>query len=127
MSKKLVDIYATKEKKPPKRHKDKLRHVRIPLKDEYLRHVRMIARNENKTVTDVTEELIQDILDREYIWQINVIDSDYEAAANHSVQAWLPPQAHDVLFDLATEHLSSIRHVAYSLLVHALRGKGVRA
>ncbi|GAA3315603.1 hypothetical protein GCM10020331_010820 [Ectobacillus funiculus] len=77
----------------------------------------------NKTVTDVTEELIQDILDREYIWQINVIDPDYEAAANHSVQAWLPPQAHDVLFDLATEHLSSIRHVAYSLLVHALRGK----
>ncbi|GAA3315531.1 hypothetical protein GCM10020331_010610 [Ectobacillus funiculus] len=78
----------------------------------------------NKTVTDVTEELIQDILDREYIWQINVIESDYKAAVNHSVQAWLPPQAHDVLFDLATEHLSSIRHVAYSLLVHALRARG---
>jgi len=126
MSQKLVDIYATKEKKKPKRHKDKLRHVRIPLKDEYLKHVRQMARTEQKTVTDMTEELIQDILEREYVWQIRIIEDDYEAAAKHSVQAWLPPSAHDVLFDLAVEHLSSIRHVAYSLIVHALKGRGVR-
>jgi len=126
MSQKLVDIYATKEKRKPKRHKDKLRHVRIPLKDEYLRHVRQMARAEGMTVTDMTELLIQDILEREYVWQIRIIEEDYEAAANHSVQAWLPPQVHDVLFELATEYLSSIRHVSYSLLVHALRGRGVR-
>lgn len=126
MSNKLVDIYATKEKKPPKRHKDKLRHVRIPLKDEYLRHVRTLARVEGKTVTDITELLIQDILERDYVWQIDIIESDYEATAKHSVQAWLPPSAHDVLFDLSVEHLSSIRHVAYSLLIRGLKGRGLR-
>ncbi len=126
MSQKLVDIYATKEKKKPKHHKDKLRHVRIPLKDEYLRHVRQMARAEQMTVTDMTELLIQDILERDYVWQIRIIEDDYEADAKHSVQAWLPPSAHDVLFDLATEHLSSIRHVAYSLIVRALKGRGVK-
>ncbi|HHB1441987.1 TPA: hypothetical protein ACOQZJ_005613 [Bacillus mobilis] len=110
--------------RPRKRHRDRLRYVRIPVSDEQYYTIRKLVQKRkvtehDLTVTDVTEELLRSSFERELIWDIPV-SKQYLAKTDHSIQAWIHNEEMLLLEDIAAERLSTVRKVAFTLLEYEL-------
>lgn len=126
MSNKAVDIYSNKEKKVRKRRKDRHQHIRIPVNDEWYKIIRRLAKKEDKTVADLIEELIKECLEETYIYQVSILEKNYETCTDYSVQTWVPYSVHETVFELSLEYNATIRHTAFSLVVHSLAKRGLK-
>ncbi|BCD26929.1 hypothetical protein BC30090_p402 (plasmid) [Bacillus cereus] len=120
----LLEIMPKKVGRPRKRHRDRLRYVRIPVSDEQYYTIRKLVQKRkvtehDLTVTDVTEELLRSSFERELIWDIPV-SKQYLAKTDHSIQAWIHNEEMLLLEDIAAERLSTVRKVAFTLLEYEL-------
>lgn len=118
-----IKVMGQKQRKPPKRHKDKLRHIKIAVNDNQLILIRRLAYANKMTVTDYTEHLLSEALERSYVFDIPISD-DYNPKGR-VVQAWLSPQVYDTIFEMASERLASVRKMSYTLIRYMLIGRDV--
>lgn len=116
-----IKVMGQKQRKPPKRHKDKLKNVKIAVNDSQLILIRRLAYRQNMTTTDYVEHLLLESLERSYVLDIP-LSSDYDPKGRF-VNAWLPPEVYDSIFEMAAERLTSVRRMSYTLIRHMLVGR----